>query len=240
MNVDGCALQCYELLRPVPLQEIPEHVEERRLHRWHQQMPIDQVPTYRLIRELDNTTAPCILYVFYYLYISDVGPTSLTTRRWLRDNLFVDDATRLISIIIFFFFGLFVWFLSHSVPHYSEPTRRGRLSRYFSCRFGLESRLASPACLGPTRQSYVWRATFSFNLISRFSLVLFCLFFFSPPLVEFWRHLQRHRNSIRIGWLQAAPFYWDFYKAMNISVPICSSHPNPLFISHHIPIWELI
>ena len=103
MNVDGCALQCYELLRPVPLQEIPEHVEERRLHRWHQQMPIDQVPTYRLIRELDNTTAPCILYVFYYLYISDVGPTSLTTRRWLRDNLFVDDATRLISIIIFFF-----------------------------------------------------------------------------------------------------------------------------------------
>ena len=104
MNVDGCALQCYELLRPVPLQEIPEHVEERRLHRWHQQMPIDQVPTYRLIRELDNATAPCILYVFYYLYISDVGPTSLTTRRWLRDNLFVDDATRLISIIIFFWF----------------------------------------------------------------------------------------------------------------------------------------
>ena len=42
--------QCDELLRPGFLQEILDHTEERRLHRWCLQVQAHQMPPNRLVK----------------------------------------------------------------------------------------------------------------------------------------------------------------------------------------------
>ena len=45
-------LQCDELLRPIFVQEVHEHAQERSLHRRQQQMPDDQVQSHWPVKKI--------------------------------------------------------------------------------------------------------------------------------------------------------------------------------------------